>query len=323
MTNPLISFWKNYYYSVSPEIRLIFIGILAVLVICTILFSVYQKISRKTIAKELLLRTNSWWIIAIGFWLLVTGPLMLATLLVAYVSFLALREMLSISPLRTADRTGLFVAYWAVPIQYYFVFINSHTLFLIFVPIIMYVTVPVVLVMSGKMDRVGRSMSIIPAILMLTVFLLSHVIMILQFNDVTINLSGHKLVVFLIVLTAFNDVFQFTWGTLLGKHKILPEVSPNKTWEGFIGGVLTTALLGYFIRFLTPFQGFDAFLISLGLGVFGFLGDALISAIKRDLKVKDTSDLIPGHGGAMDRLDSLLFTAPVLYYSVYLIFIDT
>ena len=100
----------------------------------------------------------------------------------------------------------------------------------------------------------------------------------------------------------------------LGKEKILPEISPNKTWIGFIGGVITTGALAYFISNLTPLQDVHAFLIGLAIGVMGFFGDLILSAIKRDLNLKDTSNLIPGHGGVMDRLDSIIFTAPLYYY---------
>ena len=108
--------------------------------------------------------------------------------------------------------------------------------------------------------------------------------------------------------------FQFTWGKLLGKNKILPTISPNKTWEGFIGGIFTTAFLGYGLKFLTPLEGTEAYLCGLAIGISGFIGDAIMSAIKRDLKIKDTDELIPGHGGAMDRLDSILISAPIFFH---------
>ena len=305
---------------ISSEITNIFLGIFSVLILCSISFHIYKKVSKKTIAEELLTRTKSWWIIAIGFAVLAASPSLVGAILISYLSFVALREMLSIIPLRTTDRTGLFISYFAIPGQYYFAWQNQHTLFLIFIPLIMFIIIPFLLVLTGNMNKVGRSMSIIPTILILTVFLLSHVVMILHFDFHEYGIGGSELIVYLIVLTAFNDVFQFTWGKILGRHPILPNVSPNKTWEGFIGGALTTACLGYGIRFLTPFNGQQAFMVALSIGIIGFIGDALISAIKRDLKLKDTSNLIPGHGGAMDRLDSLFLTAPLFYHTIYLMY---
>ncbi|MEO1305901.1 MAG: phosphatidate cytidylyltransferase, partial [Pseudomonadota bacterium] len=123
------------------------------------------------------------------------------------------------------------------------------------------------------------------------------------------------LVFFLIFITQFNDVAQYIWGKLLGQHKITPKVSPNKTWEGAIGGFLTTA--GVFVAlapFFTPLTFYPSLFIGLTLPVLGFFGDITMSAIKRDLGVKDTSRLLPGHGGALDRLDSLMFTAPWYFH---------
>ena len=126
-------------------------------------------------------------------------------------------------------------------------------------------------------------MSLIPTILLLTVYTLSHIALLfkLEIPDFTVGAGG--LILYLIILTAFNDVFQFTWGKLLGKRKILPNVSPNKTWEGFLGGIMTTAFLGYLLSFLTPLAGLQALIMGLVIGIMGFVGDAMISAIKRDM----------------------------------------
>ena len=114
-----------------------------------------------------------------------------------------------------------------------------------------------------------------------------------------------------------NDVFQFVWGKLLGKHKILPKVSPNKTWEGFIGGVLSTTVLGFVLKFLTPCTTTQIIIISFLTANAGFIGDVIISSVKRDLHLKDTSTAIPGHGGVLDRIDSLVVAAPVFFHLVY------
>ena len=112
-------------------------------------------------------------------------------------------------------------------------------------------------------------------------------------------------------------MFQFTWGKLLGRHKIIPKISPNKTWEGFIGGILTTTIIGYFLRFLTPFSETEALVVSFIVACAGFVGDVVVSAVKRDIGLKDTGTLIPGHGGILDRIDSLSITAVVFFHIVY------
>ncbi len=130
------------------------------------------------------------------------------------------------------------------------------------------------------------------------------------------RVDGRTLVLFLVFITEISDVFQYVWGKVLGRHKILPTVSPNKTWEGFLGGVATAAVLGILLRFLTPFGPVEAFVVSLLVTIAGFCGGAVMSAVKRDVGVKDFGALIPGHGGMIDRVDSLCYAAPVFFHYV-------
>lgn len=131
--------------------------------------------------------------------------------------------------------------------------------------------------------------------------------------------GGRGLLLFLVFLTEINDVMQFIWGKLLGRHKILPKISPNKTWEGFLGGVISTTVIGYFLGFLTPLSAPNVILVSALIAIAGFSGDVVISAIKRDKGIKDMGNSIPGHGGVFDRIDSLAYTAPVFFHLVYYI----
>lgn len=119
---------------------------------------------------------------------------------------------------------------------------------------------------------------------------------------------------FLFVLTALNDIGQFVFGKLFGKRKIIPSISPNKTWGGLFGGigasVLVSLLLGLWLELGSPFH---LIIIAIILALSGFLGDIIFSAAKRFIGVKDFSNLLPGHGGILDRIDSLILTAPVFY----------
>jgi phosphatidate cytidylyltransferase len=124
--------------------------------------------------------------------------------------------------------------------------------------------------------------------------------------------GGLGLLFFLVMLCQFNDVAQFTWGKLFGRHKVTPSVSPKKTWEGLIGGIATTTIVAALIGpYLTPMDWQWSALAGLVIGIAGFLGDITMSAMKRDLGVKDASGLIPGHGGILDRVDSLTYAAPI------------
>lgn len=116
------------------------------------------------------------------------------------------------------------------------------------------------------------------------------------------------------LIVQMSDVLQYVFGKLLGRHKIAPNVSPNKTWEGFAGGIITASLLGAGLWWITPFTPLRALEISLLITLAGFGGGLCMSAIKRDRGIKDFGTLIEGHGGAMDRLDSICFAAPVFFH---------
>ncbi len=301
-------------YYIPIELLFILCAVFGVLIICSSIFGIISLKNKSDSISELVIRTNSWWKMAIGITVVATAPAIIGTIVLAYVVFVALREMLSIIPLRTADRTVLVASYIAIPIQFYLAYKNYYYLFQIFIPLVMFISVSVILVLTGETNRIGRSMAIIPTTLMLTVYMPSHMVLLFHVSVPGFTVGAGGLIIFLIMITAFNDIFQFTWGKLLGKRKILPRISPNKTWVGFIGGVFTSGVLGGALSFLTPLDYINCFYIGLSLSIIGFIGDSIISAVKRDLKIKDTDDLIPGHGGAMDRLDSIVLTTPTFYH---------
>ena len=150
-----------------------------------------------------------------------------------------------------------------------------------------------------------------------------HLVFIGELNIPTQNIRGINALILLVLLTELNDVFQYLSGKFFGKKKITPRISPNKTWEGFLGGlVLTIGFANLLSFYLLPDKGFVLYsIMGLLIGVFGFCGDIYISSIKRYAGVKDTGNLIPGHGGLLDRIDSLLFITPVYYWLLYLMYI--
>jgi len=234
----------------------------------------------------------------------------------AFVSYLALKEYLSLIPTRRIDRGLLLFAYLAIPIQYYWAAIDWYGMFLVFVPVWLFLFFPALMALRGDTRGFLSAVGTLSWGLMLTVFALSHMALLLVSGEVYNPVAGGVgLLFFLVVLTQFNDVAQYTWGKLLGSHKVTPSLSPNKTWEGLIGGVLTTVALAAIIGpYLTPMDWQWSALAGLVLGVAGFLGDITLSAMKRDLGVKDTGGLIPGHGGILDRVDSLTYAAPAFFH---------
>jgi phosphatidate cytidylyltransferase len=157
---------------------------------------------------------------------------------------------------------------------------------------------------------------------MTLVFGISHIAYLLVLPEANNpNAGGAGLVLFLVFLTQFNDVAQYVWGKNLGRHKIIPKVSPNKTWEGFLGGVATTTLLSVLLsHWLTPMPWTVAIAAGLLISIAGFIGDVTISALKRDIGLKDSGSMLPGHGGILDRIDSLTYTAPLFFHFIYYLY---
>lgn len=310
----------NFWAFIKSSDTLIVISLIyGILIFATLLFWIVGIVKPQANVAELKMRTKSWWVMATIFVAATLINPAISYFAFALLSFVALRELASISKnVREADRRILIWCYTAIPVQYLFAYYASYSLFLTFIPVFMFLWIPFMLVIRGVTEDIGRSMSVLPTQLMLTVFGVSHLAFLISLPDIEGFASGGRgLLLFIVFITEMNDVFQFTWGKLLGRLKIMPKVSPNKTWEGLIGGVITTTVAGYFLRFLTPFSGMEAILICSSVAVVGFIGDVVVSAVKRDIGMKDTGNTIPGHGGILDRIDSLAMTAPVFFHIVY------
>ncbi len=271
---------------------------------------------------ELSQRIRSWWImVAIFTAAMVLSPT-ISLIFFAFISFLSLKEYLSIIPTRRADRRVLFWAYLAIPLQYYWIAIGWYGMFIIFIPVFMFLFLPLRMIIIGETKSFLQAIGTLHWGLMTMVFSVSHVAFLLVLPEESNPVGGGAgLVLYLVFLTQFNDVSQYVWGKMLGRRKIVPTVSPNKTWEGFLGGVATTTLLALLLApILTPIEWPMAILAGLGISVGGFVGDVTISALKRDIGVKDSGSLLPGHGGILDRIDSLTYTAPLFFHFIYYLY---
>lgn len=261
-------------------------------------------------------RVASWWVMAA----LLAGALLLGwpavTVLFMGISFVALREFLSLAPSRREDRLIFLLAYLAVPVSYATIASNDYILFLLFIPVWMFLTLPFLMAMAGQTRGYLSTVASIQWGLVTCVYNLGYAAMLMRTPAREAPQAGPAgMVFFLLVATEANDVAQYVWGKLFGRRKILPTVSPNKTWEGFLGGWVTCAALIWFVGpYFTPLKGLGLAVTAVALPLAGFAGDVTMSAIKRDIGVKDTSRLIPGHGGLLDRADSLTFTAPVYFH---------
>ncbi|MCG6887575.1 MAG: phosphatidate cytidylyltransferase [Proteobacteria bacterium] len=303
----------------KPNVVWALAGVFAILIAASLLVVVLKARAPQKDFSELVQRIKSWWIMITVFTVAIVLSRNVSIVFFALISFLALKEYLSLIPTRRADRRIMFWAYLTIPIQYYWVGIEWYGMFIIFIPVYAFLYLPTRMVLIGVTDRFLAAAGSLHWGLMMTVFCLSHVAFLLVLPTAGNPVAGGAgLVLFLVFLTQFNDVAQYTWGKLFGRTPIVPSVSPKKTWEGFAGGVLTTTLLATVLaKYLTPLNLPEAALAGALIGAGGFIGDVIISAIKRDIGVKDSGSLLPGHGGILDRVDSLTYTAPLFFHYVF------
>ncbi|ASE84629.1 TPA: phosphatidate cytidylyltransferase [Citrobacter koseri] len=266
--------------------------------------------------QELTLRIRTWWVIIVLFSLAMLSPQWLALTFFALVSFIALKEFLTLAPSRQSDRMPLLWMFIAIPINYWLIGIGWYGMFVVFIPVYVFLFLPARMVLTGDTQGFLRTASQLHWSLMTTVFAFSHVAFLLVLPADGLQ-TGALLVLFLVGLTEFNDIAQYLWGKSLGRIRVIPKVSPNKTLAGLLGGVVTTAVAAMILGpLLTPLNWPMALLAGVIIGITGFCGDVVMSAIKRDIGVKDSGTLLPGHGGILDRLDSLIFTAPVFFHFI-------
>ena len=177
-----------------------------------------------------------------------------------------------------------------------------------------FLLLPIIVALRGDTrDFMGRVAEIQWG-LMICVFCLSHLPALITLQIPGFQGRGLLLIAFLVLVVQSSDVLQYVWGKLLGRHQIAPRLSPSKTVEGTVGGILSATLLGAALWWITPFSPWQAGLIALAINLMGFCGGLVMSAIKRDRGVKDWGWLIEGHGGVLDRLDSVIFAAPIFFH---------
>jgi phosphatidate cytidylyltransferase len=306
----------------SGPVVLTMAGIVTTLTVTAGALTIANRRHASPSLEQVRIRVRTWWIMVGTFLAALALSRTVSLLFFAFVSFLALKEYLSIIPTRRADRRVLFLAYATIPVQYFWIARGWYGMFLVFIPVFMLLAVPARMALIGETAGFLRAAGTIHWGLMLTVFSISHLAFLLMLpSAVNPHGAGAALVLYLVLLTEGNDVAQFAWGRSFGRARVVPHVSPNKTWMGLAGGVLTTTLLGVCLApWLTPMTRVTAMAAAFGIGASGFVGDIVVSALKRDLGLKDCSAMLPGHGGILDRIDSLTYTAPLFFHFVHYVY---
>lgn len=302
----------------DQQLLYLFSGVLAILLISSAIgFLLHRKAGdgpQRTVIDNLNARIRSWWVMCAIFALAVATGGIGTVLLFALLSFLALREFITLTPTHRGDHRTLFwVFFIAVPLHYYLVATHWYGLFSILIPVYVFLFVPLRSALAGDTANFLERTAKIQWGVMICVYCISHAPALLMLEIPGFH-GNAKLLFFLVLVAQLSDVLQYVFGKTLGRRKIAPNVSPNKTWEGFLGGVTCSSLIGAGLWWATPFTPLQAGGIALAINLMGFSGGLCMSAIKRDRGIKDFGTMIEGHGGIMDRIDSISFAAPVFFH---------
>jgi len=294
---------------------LLFAGILALLVVATLIGQIMRLRRRSDVVDNLNARIKAWWVMSAVFALsLLTGGLG-SVILFGLLSFFALREFITLTPTRPADHSALFWVFFIIlPLQYYLVATQWYGFFSVLIPVYAFLFIPSRIAISGDANAFLERSSKIQWGLMVCVYCVSHVPALLMLEIPGYAGKNARLLFFLVVIVQLSDVLQYVWGKLLGRHKISPVISPSKTWEGFIGGTVSATLIGTALWRTTPFTVWQTMGMAFIITIMGFLGGLTMSAIKRDSGVKDWGSSIQGHGGVLDRIDSICFAGPIFFH---------
>ena len=285
------------------------------------------------LVERFVLRLWSWWLM---FAILIAGLFLKevgTTVLFGLVSFWAFREFITMTPTRRGDHRALF---WSLvvftPLQYVLIglsplgikyqngtVIDFYEIYSIMIPVYASLFIPARIAMAGDHKRFLERSAQIQAGLMICVYCLSFAPALLYLtlkNAAGAPWGGSNagLLFFFVLITQISDVFQWVWGRVANKQVIAKDVSSSRTWEGLVGGALSTGIVGAILYWVTPFTPWESAFMAIVVAALGFAGGMTMSAIKRDRGVHDYGTLVRGHAGVLDRIDTLCFSAPIFYH---------
>jgi phosphatidate cytidylyltransferase len=307
--------------TIDPSVKSLLIVVIGLLLFFTILFNFWKLLKKSSFVNLMLTRTYSWWAIVIAYLLffLIYPPLGHFGLFL--LSAFGFREIIKNSSALGATKYLLGLCYFILALQFFATANVFHLSSLMIIPFLGTLLVTIFCILFEPVESGIKNPPFLVWTMVLTASGFAHLSFLysLALKNAIPNAQG--IFVYFLFLTQFNDVLQFIWGTIFGKRLISPVISPKKTWEGLIGAVFTTMTIAYFLRFITPLNGVQSLIIGLLLPIFGFWGDLTISMLKRNLKVKDMGTIIPGHGGILDRVDSIILSSFVYFYLIYFWFV--
>jgi len=307
--------------NVSDALFAVFAGLFAVLLLASLAGAgLHLRVAGRggsATIENLNARVRAWWAMIIVIGLAIWAGRWGVIALFGFVSFQCLREYVSLTYTRRGDHLALVWSFFFfLPLQYYLIAIDWYGLFTILIPVYAFLLLPIVAVLGADTTRFLERAAKVQWGLMVCVYCVSHVPALLALDIPGFEGRNVLLIVFVVLIVQASDVFQYVWGKLLGRRKLAPAVSPSKTVEGLVGGVASATLVGAAMWWITPFSPLQAGAIALVINLAGFFGGLVLSAIKRDRGVKDWGYMVEGHGGMLDRVDSLSFAAPIFFHIV-------
>jgi len=262
------------------------------------------------------LRVWAWWLLfatVAGACLIGKAP---TVIVFGLMSFWALREFITLTPTRPGDHGTLFwVFFFFTPLQFVLVGLERYGLYSIVIPVYAFLFIPAWVAKAGDHKRFLERVAKIQTGLLICVYCLSYApaLMTLRGSEKA-TFSSAGLLLFFVLIVQLSDLLQYAWAQIPSRHVIVPTISPGRTWEGLLGGTASVTLIGAVLWWATPFPFYLSAMLSAVIAVMGFAGGLTMSAIKRDRGVKDYGTLVEGHGGVLDRIDSICFAAPVFFH---------
>jgi len=298
----------------------LFGGLVALLAAASIIGNVLKRRNTSEGARatidNLNARVNAWWVMVVVLAIAIAFGRVTTLVMFAFASFFALREFVTLSPTRPADYASLLISFYVVvPVQYALIGYEQYGTFAIFIPVYAFLLLPAVTTLSGDTQDFLERTAKIQWGIMVTVYCISYAPALLLLNIPGYGGADALLLFYMLFVVQLSDVLQYVFGKLLGRTKLAPRVSPSKTVEGLVGGGLAATLVGGAMWWITPFTWQQSLLMSFLIVIMGVLGGLTLSAVKRSLGAKDWGVMIEGHGGMLDRLDSVSFAAPVFFHA--------
>ncbi|HCB14200.1 MAG TPA: phosphatidate cytidylyltransferase [Gammaproteobacteria bacterium] len=271
--------------------------------------------SGRAVIDNLNARVRAWWVMVAIFAVASLLGKLATIIMFSFISFFTLREFLTLTPTRASDHRALSLAFFIfIPVQYYLIGLEWYALFSIFIPVYGFLLLPSLSALNQDPEHFLERCAKIQWGIMLTIYCISHVPALLLLDIPGYSGQNALLLFYLLLVVQMSDVLQYVFGKIFGKTKIAPVVSPSKTVEGFIGGGVGATLIGASMWWITPFTLLQAAGMAFVTVLMGFLGGLVLSAVKRSLGAKDWGTMIEGHGGMMDRMDSVSFAAPIFFH---------